>query len=69
MLEIDRKTFKILDYDYSKDKNNVYYYDKVVIGADPKTFKHIEGTRDGKDAKYCFRDGRKVFWKELLYDE
>lgn len=45
----DAKTFKILkDGSYAKDKNNVYYEEKVVSEADPKTFE-VLSDMIGKD--------------------
>ena len=58
--EIDKETFIILDYHYSKDKNNVYYEDKIIEGADPVTFKHIEGTQDGRDKNHCYNYGTRI---------
>jgi hypothetical protein len=34
-----------------------------------KTFKHIEGSQDGKDKNGCYRYGEKVDCKVLLEDE
>jgi hypothetical protein len=43
MDHIDYKTFVIYDgIGYSKDKNNVYYEDKIVENADPVTFREIK---------------------------
>jgi hypothetical protein len=66
---IDRETFKDLDYHYGKDKFNVYYDDKVIKGADTRSFIHIEGTQDGKDANSCYRWGEKVDCKVLRVQE
>lgn len=35
---LDAESFEVIDYPYSKDKNQVYYYDNVIEGADPETF-------------------------------
>lgn len=63
--EIDYPSFKFLDYHYAKDKYHVFYDDKIIEGADAKTFYHIEGTQDGKDARNCYRWGKKVDCKVL----
>jgi hypothetical protein len=57
---IDRQSFKLLDYHYAKDKFHVYYDENIIEGADSKTFNHIDGTQDGKDANNCYRWGEKV---------
>lgn len=35
-------SFKIIEYPYSKDKNNVYYYNHKIDSANPKTFQIIK---------------------------
>jgi len=35
----DSKTFQVLRYPYSKDKNNVFIFQEVVTGRDPASFK------------------------------
>lgn len=57
---IDRQSFKLLDYHYAKDKFHVYYDENIIEGADTKTFYHIDGTQDAKDANNCYRWGKKV---------
>ena len=66
---VDYASFRYLDYHYAIDKNNVYYDDQIIEGADSKTFKHIEGSQDGKDKNGCYRYGEKVDCKVLLEDE
>ena len=66
---VDYGSFRYLDYNYAVDKNNVYYDDQIIKGADAKTFKHIEGSQDGKDKNGCYRYGEKVDCKVLLEDE
>ncbi len=46
MDEVDFDTFEFFTYpnsksptEFSKDKNHVYYYDEILVGADPKTAK------------------------------
>ncbi len=66
---IDRNSFEDLDYHYGKDKHHVYYNEKIIEGADTKTFVHIEGTQDGKDANSCYRRGEKVDCAVLQTEE
>lgn len=66
---IDRATFELLDYHYAKDKTHVFYDETIIEGADASTFKHIEGTQDGRDKNFCYRYGEKVDCKILLTDE
>lgn len=66
---IDRQSFELLDYHYAKDKFHVYYDEDIIDGADAKTFRHIEGTQDGKDANNCYRWGKKVDCKVLETEE
>ena len=58
----DPETFIILNDQYRKDKNNVYYggLNNVVQGADPETFEALN-SYEGKDKNYFyFRTNRKV---------
>lgn len=66
ILEIDYSSFRFLDYHYAKDKYHVFYDNKIIEGADAKTFHHIEGTQDGKDARNCYRYGDKVDCSVLI---
>lgn len=66
---IDRQSFELLDYHYAKDKYHVYYDENIIEGADTKTFYHIDGTQDGKDANNCYRWGEKVDCKVLKTEE
>lgn len=66
---IDRQSFELLDYHYAKDKYHVYYDENIIEGADAKTFYHIEGTQDGKDANNCYRWGKKVDCHVLQTEE
>ena len=36
--DADTETFEKLDYPYSRDKDSVYYYDKLIKDADPNSF-------------------------------
>lgn len=58
----DVKTFKVVYKDsyrnsYAKDKNNVYYYNEVIKGADPETFELLEV--NGVD--YIAKDKNRIF--------
>ncbi len=65
---IDYNSFRYLDYHYAIDKNNVYYDDQIIKGADSKTFIHIEGSQDGKDKNGCYRYGEKTDCKNIDED-
>ena len=56
----DYNTFSFYDsnkYIYGKDKNNIYFKEVVISGADPKTFKLIEnGYAIDKKRAYYFKD-------------
>jgi hypothetical protein len=45
---VDKTTFEVLDFGYSKDQYHVYYLNKLVDGADPKSFKPIPPSTLGK---------------------
>lgn len=56
----DAKTFKALDQSrYAIDKNSVYYEEKKLAGADPKTFVSLPSYY-GKDKHYAFRGASKI---------
>ena len=48
IMDVDIKTFKVLDFHYSKDKNYVYYENKKLETLDSKTFEVIDYSY-GKD--------------------
>lgn len=54
----DRATFQVManDSDYAKDSQQVYYLDRVVEGADPRTFQAL-GYRYAKDARQAYYNG------------
>ena len=55
---IDAETFEVLDEEYTKDKNNVYYKGKILKGADVKTFDiHYNKSDNG----YKIKDKNKVY--------
>lgn len=55
---VDVETFEVLDEEYTKDKNNVYYKGKILKGADVKTFDiHYNKNDNG----YKIKDKNKVY--------
>lgn len=55
---VDVETFEVLDEEYTKDKNNVYYKGKILKGADVKTFDiHYNKSDNG----YKIKDKNKVY--------
>lgn len=44
---VDKKTFTVLSGGYAKDKNHVYYENKILPGADPKDFRYDKESRKG----------------------
>ena len=57
----DAKTFEVFEDDeYAKDKKNIYYGDKVLNEADPKSFKSLSKISSGlgkdKNNLYFFKD-------------
>jgi uncharacterized membrane protein (DUF485 family) len=59
--EIDHATFEVLDIDdhYGKDKNHVFYKNKIIQGADPKTFHYDKDKYNWKDKNNCYYYGNK----------
>ncbi|WP_299493364.1 DKNYY domain-containing protein [uncultured Shewanella sp.] len=57
----DIGSFEQINHYYAKDKHDVYYQGKKVIGADPSSFKTVGYfiLGKGKDAQYCFLDGKR----------
>ena len=55
---VDAETFEVLDEEYTKDKNNVYYKGKILKGADVKTFDiHYNKSDNG----YKIKNKNKVY--------
>ena len=55
---VDAETFEVLDEEYTKDKNNVYYRGKILKGVDVKTFDiHYNKSDNG----YKIKDKNKVY--------
>lgn len=59
--EIDVKTFEVLDYNFSKDKNSIYYNGQKISGVDHASFKIISNEYS-KDAKH-------VYFKNIILKE
>lgn len=58
---VDANTFEVLDYPYCKDKNHVYYGEKLIPDADPETFE-VLSPKYAKDKNHVYDEG------ELLPD-
>lgn len=59
----DAKTFEVFEDDkYAKDKKNIYYGDKVLNEADPKSFKSLSKISSGlgKDKNSVYYIGKKI---------
>jgi hypothetical protein len=54
--ELDRATFQVLDGGWAKDCCRVYYYDRIVEGADPESFEVVNDFR-GRDKNYYYLTG------------
>jgi hypothetical protein len=54
--ELDRATFQILDAGWAKDCCRVFYYDRIVEGADPATFEVVNDVR-GRDKNNYYLTG------------
>ena len=51
----DPETFTIIDSNFAKDKNQVYYWGSIVEKADPETFQTLDWPR-AKDKNYFFSE-------------
>ncbi|WP_299314375.1 DKNYY domain-containing protein [uncultured Aquimarina sp.] len=62
--EADRTSFEVIAYNLAKDKNYVYYNEKILIGADPKTFEPILDTvsEEKYTSYYYTKDANHVFY-------
>jgi len=54
--ELDYATFRIIKGGWAKDCCRVYYFDRVVEGADPATFEALNNVR-GRDKAYYYLTG------------
>ena len=52
---VDLKTFEALDYDFTKDKNNVYYEGEKVEGVDMNSIEVVN--------RMCIKDKNSVFYR------
>ncbi len=63
---VDLETFKILDNDYSQDKNNIYYKNSVIEDVDVNTFKlNYKDDYQAEDKNYYFNKGEILRKKEI----
>lgn len=58
MAGVDLSTFVGLKRFYAKDKNQIYYEDRVVEGADVATFEETEN-HQAKDKSGTYHSGKK----------
>ena len=61
---IDKKSFEILENDFAKDKNNIYYQGEKIEKIDPKSAK-IFGSHFVKDEKIVFDADEKKELKDV----
>lgn len=54
---VDASTFEVLDYPYCKDKNHIYYGDKLIPDADPETFE-VLSLKYAKDKNHVYDEGK-----------
>ena len=61
----DPKTFEVLGYSYSKDKNNVYYYKEKIEETDSETFEitispydRLNASHETKDKNHKYHYGK-----------
>lgn len=66
MTDIDVNTFVDIRANYYKDKNKVYFYDQVLVGADPTTFEVDPMTHIAKDKNGCYFLGEQKDCKTIL---
>ena len=50
----------MLGFKYAKDKNNIYYSDKKIVGADSKTFTLLGKSSYSKDKNNVYYEGEKI---------
>jgi hypothetical protein len=69
-VEADRNTFIVFgESEYAKDKNNVYYHNLILQGADSKTFETIDNNEISGlafDKKHIYRFGKPLTETEIL---
>ena len=59
-LPYDPQTYEVINQLYSKDKNNIYYSDRKIIGADLSTFQRIDEYIYSKDKNNIYFRGKKI---------
>ena len=66
--EADAASFEVMTLDeyYAKDQNNVFFYGKVVAGADPKTFAAVKPPVDASDPN-ASSDRSPLYWKDAQH--
>ena len=58
----DRKSFKVLNDEFSKDKNNVYYYGNKMKGISPVGLEFVDSNfKNGEDIISFFKTKNKVY--------
>ena len=58
-LPYDPQTYEVINQLYSKDKNNIYYSDRKIIGADLSTFQ-IGSDGFSKDKNNIYLEGKRI---------
>ena len=59
-LPYDPQTYEVINQLYSKDKNNIYYSDRKIIGVDLPTFQRIDENIYSKDKNNIYFRGKKI---------
>ena len=59
-LPYDPQTYEVINQLYSKDKNNIYYSDRKIIGVDLPTFQRIDEYIYSKDKNNIYFRGKKI---------
>ena len=59
-LPYDSQTYEVINQLYSKDKNNIYYSDRKIIGVDLPTFQRIDENIYSKDKNNIYFRGKKI---------
>jgi hypothetical protein len=67
MADVDIETWKELENNYSKDKNNVYLYSEKLDGVDPATFEILNLPECGVGTRYT-KDANNVYYNENVLE-
>ena len=59
-LPYDPQTYEVINQLYSKDKNNIYYSDRKIIGVDLPTFQRIDEYIYSKDKNNIYFNDKKI---------